>query len=67
MSFFSKDLEDQRTEVLKILKETKYETKEVYKSVNIDRGLSEIGRVIKTTAIDEIRKKEGLQEKCQRE
>jgi len=65
--FFSKDLEDQRTEMLKILKETEYETKEVYKIVDIDRGLSELGRAIKTTAIDEIHKREGLQEKYQRE
>ena len=63
----SKDLEEQRTEVLKILKETEDEAKEVYKSVDIDRALSEIARAIKTTAVDEIRKREGLQEKYQRE
>lgn len=63
----SKDLEDQRAECLKILQETEDESKEVYKSSEIDRILSDIAHAIKTTAVDEIRKRENLQDKYQRE
>jgi hypothetical protein len=63
----SKDLEEQRTEVLKILKETEEESKEVYKSSEIDRALSDIALAIKNTAIDEIKKRENLQDKYKRE
>jgi len=63
----TKDLENQKTEVMKILKETEDESKEVYKSSKIDRTLSDIGHAIKTTAVDEIRKRESLQDKYQRE
>lgn len=63
----SKDLEDQRTEVLQLLEVTERDSKEVYKSADIDRALSEIAHAIKTTAVEEIRKREGLQDKFTRE
>jgi hypothetical protein len=63
----TKDLEDQRTEVLQLLQETEKDSKEVYKSADIDRALSEISHAIKTTAVEEIRKREGLLDKFQRE
>lgn len=63
----SKDLEEQRSEVLKILKETEEESKEVYKSSEIDRALSDIAKAIKNTAVDEIKKRENLQDKYKRE
>ena len=63
----SKDLEDQRAEVIKILKETDAESKEVYKSAEIDRLLADIAQAIKNTALDEIRKRENQQDKNQRD
>jgi hypothetical protein len=63
----TKDIEGQRTEVLKILKETEDEAKEGYKSAEIDRILSDIAHAIKTAAVDEIRKRETLQDKNQRD
>ena len=63
----SKNLDDQRTEVLKLLQETESESKVAYKSTEIDRALNDIASAIKTTAVDEISKREGLLEQFQRD
>lgn len=63
----TKDLEDQRAEVIKILRETDDEAKEVYKSAEIDRLLADIAQAIKNTALDEIRKRENQLDKNQRD
>ena len=63
----TKDLEGQRSEVLKLLKETEDESKEVYKSGEVDKISSDIAHAIKTTAVEEIRKRENQHDKNNRD
>ena len=63
----TKDLEGQKAEVLRLLKETEDESGEVYRSADVDVILGEISQAIKTTAVDEVKKRENQQSKNERD